>query len=324
MKVGRTTTRAWRWMRSRFSRNALILLYHRVCDDGDDPFGLSVTPMRFEEQMRLLTSRYRVVPLDALASDVINGSVVPGTVAVTFDDGYEDNLTTAKPILEQTGVPATIFVISGELGREFWWDALVRLVHRTPELPAVLEVSGRPFAIPPAARRGTAAARRRLLLALHSLLIDQPLVEIRAAIAALAAQLREPPTTPQHRSASPSLLRSTIRAQDSIEIGAHTVSHPVLSRLEPDEQYKEIFDCKTQLEALLGRRVASFSYPYGQPGQYNSDSLKHVRNAGFHVACTVGSDTVRATSDPMRLPRIWIRNAGGDAFGRLLQRWTGV
>lgn len=171
--------------------------------------------------------------------------------------------------------------------------------------------------------RGTAAARKPLLLALHSVLIDQPLASIRAAIAE-PAQLREPPTVPQHRSASPSLLASRIRAQDLLEIGAHTVSCPVLSRLEPDEQYREIVDCKAQLEALLGRRVTSFSYPYGQSGQYNSESLRHVHNGGFCVACTAVSDTVRATSDPMRPPPIWVRNVAGDAFGRPLRRWTGV
>src|SRR6185503_8348964 len=89
---------------------AAILLYHRVAEDARDPFRLCVTPNEFDQQMRHLAGVYRVLTLAELQTGVdIADRPEPG-VAVTFDDGYVDNLTTASPILLAHGIPATFFV----------------------------------------------------------------------------------------------------------------------------------------------------------------------------------------------------------------------
>jgi len=87
-----------------------ILLYHRVATPASDIHHLAVSPADFREQMAHLKDHYRVVPLSQFAREAGDGSLNPGTVAVTFDDGYLDNLVKASPILTSVGVPATFFV----------------------------------------------------------------------------------------------------------------------------------------------------------------------------------------------------------------------
>src|SRR5690349_3688271 len=103
----------------------VVLLYHSVRDASSDPQLLSVTPHRFAMHMAWLVDRYHVVSLPELVAGVSQGQHQDEKlVAVTFDDGYLDNLTYARPVLEHYGVPATVFVATGlmENNQEFWWD----------------------------------------------------------------------------------------------------------------------------------------------------------------------------------------------------------
>jgi peptidoglycan/xylan/chitin deacetylase (PgdA/CDA1 family) len=128
-------------VRDRLGPRAAILLYHRVGNTPTDPYLLRVRTRHFEEQMEVLARRGLVIPLRALAAHRRLGSLPHGAVAITFDDGYVDNLRVAKPILEKHGLPATVFMTAGSVGREreFWWDELERIVLGTPELPASLD-----------------------------------------------------------------------------------------------------------------------------------------------------------------------------------------
>jgi peptidoglycan/xylan/chitin deacetylase (PgdA/CDA1 family) len=322
MKLRLTAARTWRWLRSRGARNAAVLLYHRICDDTHDPFSLSVSPQHFEAHMRLLAARYRVVSLHTLAQELTERRITPGTVAVTFDDGYENNLRVAAPILERIGVPTTVFVTSGVRGEEYWWDTLVRLLFVPRSLPPALVVRGQTFEVPPD-ERSRPGARRLLLDRVHRLLQPLPLRDIHEALASLSTHVEEAPRAPMHRSCTVAELRE-LAARPDFEIGAHSLSHPVLSSLSDDAQLQEIAGSKESLETLLAKPVETFSYPYGQPGQYNTRSISHVRRAGFRVACTAGADTVRETTSSLQVPRLWIRDAGQEQFARLIWRWTGV
>ena len=101
---------------SHLTRCGIVLTYHRIAEPGVDPWRLSVSPERFAGQMEVLRQQARPVTLEELVSKRIDKGAKPA-VAVTFDDGYVNNLSAAKPILERLGVPATVFVCSGYLER---------------------------------------------------------------------------------------------------------------------------------------------------------------------------------------------------------------
>lgn len=109
---------------------AAILLYHAVADITRDPFGIAVSPATFDAHMEIISKRYRPLTLSEVRDAAANGSLAPRSVAVTFDDGYANNLTEALPTLAKLSVPATVFVATGpvESGGEFWWDQLERLI----------------------------------------------------------------------------------------------------------------------------------------------------------------------------------------------------
>lgn len=103
---------------------AIILLYHRVESAKNDPHQLCVSPKNFYEQIRFLKENFRVVPLVQLAKEVCSKKLKNKTVAITFDDGYADNLYNALPILLEHNIPATIFITAGHIGSDkpFYWD----------------------------------------------------------------------------------------------------------------------------------------------------------------------------------------------------------
>jgi peptidoglycan/xylan/chitin deacetylase (PgdA/CDA1 family) len=103
-----------------------ILMYHRIATPDVDPWGLSVSPERFAEQVQALRAHRTMLPMDAFVARLRSRTLPHDAVAFTFDDGYSDNLRQAKPILEAAGVPATVFLTTGRIGadKEFWWDEL--------------------------------------------------------------------------------------------------------------------------------------------------------------------------------------------------------
>lgn len=107
----------------------VVLLYHRVTELESDPHHLAVSPARFKSHLDAIVRLGVPMSLAAMLDAARRGSLRAGAVAVTFDDGYADNLTSAAPLLAEAGVPATIFLSTGAIvnGREFWWDELERI-----------------------------------------------------------------------------------------------------------------------------------------------------------------------------------------------------
>ena len=103
---------------------ARILLYHRVADTQNDPHLLCVSTENFRIQIKFLKENFRVVPLTQLVQEVSVRKVQNQSMAITFDDGYADNLYNALPVLEEFKIPATIFLTAGYVGqnKDFYWD----------------------------------------------------------------------------------------------------------------------------------------------------------------------------------------------------------
>ena len=290
----------------------VILLYHRVCELGSDPHRLAVPPAIFRAQIERLRARMPVVRLDR------PWPPRPGPVAaVTFDDGYADNLEQALPILESLEVPATFFITTGnvESGREFWWDELDRLVLEGAR-PArfTLEDREQGGAWPSA----TDDERARLLGDLHAAMkrIDAArrerwFAQLRAWAGAQAD------TRPSHRPLRVEDVRR-LAASPWATVGAHTVTHTRLASLAAEQQRAEITGSKQRLEHWLGREVTLFSFPFGERRDFTATSVQLCRAAGFLRTATNVPGTCHRWTDPQRLPRHVVRDWPADEFERRL------
>jgi peptidoglycan/xylan/chitin deacetylase (PgdA/CDA1 family) len=318
-----------RWLTSRFVDGALILGYHRIADSPADPFSLCVTPDHFGEQLDLVRKFARPITLRALVLAAQEGKVPRRAVALTFDDGYSDNLHFAKPLLERYEVPATVFVATGFAGKEFWWDRLDRLLPDALTLPNQLAVriKGTTHRFETKKRAGggfdefARARRQDAVTWLHRLLQPLPERERRQVMRQVRAWGR---TTcrddPSRRGLSPNQMLRLVEG-NLVEIGAHSVSHPVLGNLPISRQKAEILQSKTYLEELLNRPVMSFSYPHGSS---STTTAALVREAGYACACTSFNGIVWSRSDSFQLPRFWVSNLGGALFSRWLCRWLRI
>jgi peptidoglycan/xylan/chitin deacetylase (PgdA/CDA1 family) len=250
-------------------------------------------------------------------------------VALTFDDGYVDNLELAKPRLSAADVPATVFLATGYLDspEPFWWDELATLLLSEAALPRFeLIVSGEVLRVgfddlPPEGKGKAIQSRHavlyRIWLALRRLNDQQR----RSAMIELESRLaRRQGSETVKRAMTRSEVR-TLVADGLIAIGAHTVTHPVLAGLGVSACYRESAESKLACESLVETPVNAFAYPYGE---FDADARHAVKAAGFTVACSTQYGPAITTSDKLALPRIHVRNLGGDSFERSLRSASAV
>jgi len=318
----------------RFSSVGVILLYHRVGEGVPDPQLLAVTPAHFAEHLEILAQACTPVRLRELRRSQGRRDPRRAAVAVTFDDGYADNLLQAKPLLEAACVPATVFVASGHLGgAEFWWDELAGILLDTPQLPPVLtcRVDGVdrtwPVGDGPEAYRGwdviqpPRGDRGEAYKELSGLLGDvehperERVLDDVAAWAGVARTVR-----PGHRPMTPDEVLSLAQG-GTVDVGGHTVTHPRLSALPLRAQLREMREDKARLESLLGKPVTSFSYPFGGPSDFTLGSMAMARLAGYRLAVANFPGRVHRLSPTFALPRYLVRDWPGDEFERRLRAW---
>jgi len=303
---------------------ARVLLYHRVVSLDNDPQLLAVSPQRFDEQMRRLADEFHPLSLGDLADCIRKGDVPRNAVAVTFDDGYADNLTHALPILEAHRIPATIFVATGTIGsaRGFYWDKLEDLFLTGRELPKTLSITldgeACDWTFPKHHNSQTethwnaltpaATQRQSAYLTLCDKLRPLDPDRQRLAVDELCAWANVPTDArATHRAMTADQLRE-LSASPMIQIGAHTIDHPILATLPIDEQRKQIDQSKATLEKITGNDVNSFSYPYGTRSSYTLDTVDLLADAGLTNACSNFPGAARRTTDLYQLPRILIRD----------------
>jgi peptidoglycan/xylan/chitin deacetylase (PgdA/CDA1 family) len=292
----------------------LVLLYHRVCELDRDPYGFAVRPERFAEQCEVLRRRYDVVPL--LESNCSQRHIV-----ITFDDGYVDNCGDACRILSAAGLPATFFITAGRIGErtEVWWDRLEQIVLGfEPEVGYIdVEIEGRRLW----ADVRSPAARERAHLALYWRLRRLRPSRIEPILEEIAAQLGvQPAHRETHRWMTGEELRS-LSASPGVDVGAHTITHPVLAALPEDEQWKEIDGSRQQLAEFLNTPVRVFSYPYGSYDAFDRSTTELVEKSGFTMACTGTGGLAGPQHCPFSIPRNVVGDWDASAFEQWLGRW---
>lgn len=325
-----------------FKARAVILLYHRVSKLSSDPQLLSVTESHFEEHLEHLRRHFRPMGLRELKQALDLGRIPNRAVAITFDDGYADSLYNAKPLLERYDIPATVFVTSGyvEGNREFWWDELDRLVLQPKTLPAKLDlmVNGTPHRWELGevsnyteesyercrgwnVEKDVQNLRQHVYLSLCQMLRPLPETERQRVLGQLRGWARtELVSRSTHRILSPVEVLQLAEG-NLVQVGAHTVNHPVLSGLQVEMQRREVQWSKAYLEEILGGAVTTFSYPYGTRGDYTKETIAIVREAGFGCACSNFPGVVLKDTDRFQLPRLLVRDWDGAMFYRRITEW---
>jgi peptidoglycan/xylan/chitin deacetylase (PgdA/CDA1 family) len=294
----------------------LVLTYHRVTTLQSDSQLLAVTPQHFREQLQFLKKRFPIVSFEDDWSNVREASV-----AITFDDGYADNLLEALPILEETGVPATFFVSTGVIGtdQEFWWHEMERILLGERAFPERFELDdtrfGRTWPTGTLAERNTLYDELLLRMKeVDALKREHWLMQLRHW-AGVGEEWRE-----INRAMTVGELQRLCQSRLST-VGAHAITHTPLSSLSIAEQRKEIEESKKQLESWLGREVPVFSYPFGQRCDYTQETAELCKKAGFIKAAANFPGQTHRWTDPYQIPRLVVRNWPLEVFMKKMKRF---
>ncbi len=280
-----------------------ILIYHRVLEQPDSLLADEPDRDLFAIQMEALASHFRVLPLDEAVQRLAAGELEPRSACVTFDDGYEDNYTIALPVLRDAGLSATFFVATGFIdGGRMWNDSVIEAVRRFDSGRVDLERFGLGELT-----LTDVQSRRDALEALLTKTKYLPPAE-RATIATDIAALAGVPAD-----WSPMMTSEQVAglSRAGMTIGAHTVSHPLLSTLDDEAARAEVERSKADLESIIGGEVSLFAYPNGKPGKdYSRRDVEMLPTLGFGGAVSTAWGCARPATDPLQLPRFtpWDRD----------------
>jgi peptidoglycan/xylan/chitin deacetylase (PgdA/CDA1 family) len=273
-----------------------ILTYHRV-NDHRDPFFAALPTDVLEAQARHLARHYAVLSVEELVDRMSLGTLPRNAAAITFDDGYRDTLTHAAPILARHGLAATVFLATGFVGTtDMPWHDRLASAFKLSARATVISPSGEELVIE--SREGRLAALAETRAQLKTLGEEQ----FRRAF----NQLLEGLGASDHRAAENAMLSwdevRSLRGQGFV-IGAHTVSHPILSRVSPERARAEILGSREMIQGACGVAPRSFAYPNGRPADYTAEVVDIVRAAGFSCAVTTRFGLNTARTSPWELQR---------------------
>jgi len=269
--------------RLRFFRNeCYILAYHMISDEPNGFFPESSLET-FTKQIKYLIKNYRVLPLVEIAQRISGGKSVRRCAAVTFDDGFRDNYEKAFPILKQLEVPATIFLTTGfvESGQSPWFIEFRYLFMQTPKRHLEIELAGQTQSFSLANPLEKRSASDMLMNYMQSCPNEERLSILRHLPSILDVDLTD-------RLQSLMLTWDQIRemSQNGISFGAHTVTHPVLTRISPETLRREVSGSKATIEEKTGLSANVFAYPFGKRKHYPRSAPMILKDLGFLCAVT--------------------------------------
>lgn len=274
-----------------------IVLFHRVLAEVDPLFPREVDVTRFARLMEAVKRVFHVLPLDEAASLLSEGRLPPRPLVITFDDGYADNETQAMPILQRLGLRGTFFVSTGFLdGGRMWNDSVIECIRRTERHVVDLESLG----------LGKLPCddieRRRATIAKIIAKVKYSELGSREEALDVLWNACGQPELPKNLMMRSEQVLSLHRA--GMEIGAHTVKHPILTEVADAVALQEIANGRQVLQSLIDHPVRTFAYPNGAPQRdYAARHVRMVRELGFAAAVSTAAGVSRPGDDLFQLPR---------------------
>jgi peptidoglycan/xylan/chitin deacetylase (PgdA/CDA1 family) len=289
------------WPRVSFEKRteptARILIYHRVNDDND-PFFPAISTALFEQEMRFIGRHYNVVSL-AEVVNVLAGRSSKPVLAITFDDGYQDNYHNALPILRRYELPASIFLTTESMDsrQPLWFEQMAQAVKRTSRDCIDLETD------PP--RRfwmRTQVERLETIDGIFGVLRDLLDSERRQWLARILRQLGVEDDW-ERRDKMLTWDQARSMQKWGIDFGGHTVTHPFLSQMPEEQVAWEVSECKRRIEEELQFPVSHFAYPNGREKDFGNWNKDVIRRAGYKAAVTTIWGPNYRSTDLMELRR---------------------
>jgi peptidoglycan/xylan/chitin deacetylase (PgdA/CDA1 family) len=299
-----------------------VLNYHRIDDvshSGFDSFTPNVTasPAEFARQMDYVKRHYNLVTCELVAAWLKGDATLPPYAAmITFDDGYYDNYAYAYPILRERNLPAVIFLTTDYIGRSnpFYWDFVSYCFNHTEKNSAVLP---RYEAVSWQGKTEKMAVMKQWIERLKLL----PNEEKQHAVAALENVLEV--SVPESAFSGLHLSWDQVRemSQNGIEMGSHTATHPILTRVPLPQVEHELASSKQKIEAEINKPVIGIAYPNGGSADFSPEVIKLAQQTGYKVAFSlVGGVNTHAgiRKEPFAIRRIFLSAA--DSFPRFVTK----
>ena len=283
-------------LRSGANAKLLILIYHRIMT-AHDPFRPGEpTAQSFDQQMQTLSNNFTVLPLTEAIDRLYKNSLPPKTACITFDDGYTDNLTIGVDILKRHSLTATFFLTNGFIDNGIMWnDTIIESIRNTGKSSLNLEIIGlKKYILESIEDRCNAA--NHIISNLKYVPSPERLDRVNQIV-----ELSETKSPDNFMMNSRQI---KLLYDSGMEIGAHTVSHPILARIDLQTAKNEIMDNKIFLEEAIKEKIIVFAYPNGRPNQdYTDEHVKLIKNLGFTSAVSTSWGAARAACDRFQLPR---------------------
>jgi peptidoglycan/xylan/chitin deacetylase (PgdA/CDA1 family) len=295
-----------RWLPAASEAAGFVVTLHHVAPERPAAFApnalLSITPDFLDRFLgRFIGRGWRIVPVEDLLKERDRHENDARRLAVTLDDGYRDNLEHALPVFRRHAVPFTIYVCPGFSDRtaELWWEALGRIIAGADSLSLAGE--GPAEVLP---TRNPHAKRRAFHLWAEWLTAEADEARQRRAIRKLAEK---------YGCDLAALARDLVMDWDEIRmvaaeplcsLGAHTMTHPALARLPPQDAMREMRESADRIERETGRRPTTLAFPYGYRAAVGSREAGLAAEAGFAASFTTRPGYIPRTGSRHGLPRI--------------------
>lgn len=288
-------------MRRVRSARYLVLGYHRVGTAGV-PLYCTLPQQVFAQQMRYVAEHYRVLSVEQMVEELRDPQAQGQGVVVTFDDGYLGTFTEAFPILQKYKIPATVYLTGEpvETGEIAWYDRIfLRFQKASSELTVVL-------ATPRTFRLSSPATRIEAATEVVMYLRTVPDERRQAWCEEFAQQI--PLSSDELQGAMMTWTQACLMQESGISFGAHTMSHPAVSRLAGESLTRELSESKSLIEKNLGVAVQHFAFPFGKPRDCGTTAAPELARLGFRTALTTIIGLNKAGADPFRLRRLVVGN----------------
>ncbi len=297
-------------------RRVITLCYHKVTNDCEDFNNTRVSVSNFDDQMRWLSERFDIIHLCELEEEIKKDG--PDAIAITFDDGYADVFQNALPILEKYGIPATVFVTTGNIDTQFanYTERIIEAIFKPEVYKDRFELRDEFVDCEWPTR--TLPERVELYEAVSQLFKHVDLMRRKRYEKLLYewAGIGEKSNDKRVLSSKEinKLSQSTL-----ITIGSHTVNHTSLKWISRQQQEYELLESKRVLEQIIGKEVEMFAYPWGSPDDYTDESIDLLKKTGYKYAFTTSQYETDYT-DLYRLPRCIAYNYGIEDFKRFINK----